>query len=116
LRRLVTDPISGQLLDYGRRTYTVPKPLAHYLAATHQTSRAPHSHVPANRCDIDHHQAWAQGGHTDRHNLIPLDRRWHRAKTHAGYTYNVDDNGVITWTSPHGLTAISHPPDFALGP
>jgi hypothetical protein len=116
LRRLVTDPLTGALLDYGRSTYVVPKPLARYLVAAHQHSRGPHSSVPAARCDLDHRDPWSQGGPTDRDNMTPLDRRWHRARTHAGYRYETGRDGVITWTSPHGLTAKSHPPDFRLGP
>jgi hypothetical protein len=116
LRRLVTDPLTGQLLDYGRSTYVVPKPLARYLVAAHQQSRAPYASVPASRCDLDHDQPWSAGGATDRANITPLDRRWHRAKTHGGFTYQRHPDATITWTSPLGPATRSHPPDFRLGP
>jgi hypothetical protein len=33
IRRLVTDPLTGHLLDYGRKTYEVPQRLREFLIA-----------------------------------------------------------------------------------
>jgi len=41
IRRLVTDPVTGHLLDYGRRTYEVPQPLRDYIVARDRTCRFP---------------------------------------------------------------------------
>src|SRR5262249_208428 len=40
-RRLVTDPLSGQLLDYGRTTYRPPAPPTHFLPPPHQHHPSP---------------------------------------------------------------------------
>jgi Domain of unknown function (DUF222) len=117
LRRLIIDPENGQLLDYGRKTYVVPPALADLLIAKHVTSAGPHSRIDATGCDIDHNKAWDNGGATNPINNTPVDRRWHRAKTHANWTYTKNpDTGVITWRSPTGLTCEIHPYDYRAGP
>ncbi|HWA67320.1 MAG TPA: DUF222 domain-containing protein [Mycobacteriales bacterium] len=116
LRRLVIDPADGHLLHYGRTTYVVPPPLADHLIALHRTSAAPYSSVPAGGCDMDHLRPYDDGGTTDPWNVTPLERRWHRGKTHAGWTYRKDPDGSVTWTSPAGQTLRIDPHDYRLGP
>jgi hypothetical protein len=101
-RRLVTDPHTGGLLDYGRTRYTVPRDVVDHLAGLHRTSVGPISQVRARACDIDHVQPWDRGGTTEPGNLTPLDRRWHRAKTLTGWSYTKARDGTVTWTSPKG--------------
>jgi hypothetical protein len=116
LRRLVTDPLTGYLLDYATTTYTVPPALADYLIAKNVTSAAPHSTVDARTTDMEHNIPYHQGGTTDRINTTPVERRWHRAKTHGHWTYQKHTDGVIIWTSPTGLTYQIDPYDYRLGP
>jgi hypothetical protein len=118
LRRLVIDPIGGRLLDYGTTTYLVPPPLADYLIAKNITSACPHSTVRADGCDMEHNVPHDRGGATNPLNTTPVERRWHRAKTHGGWTYAKDpDTDVVTWTSPNsGLTCEIHPYDYRAGP
>jgi len=112
LRRLVTDPLTGHLLDYGRNTYQVPAALADHLIAHSVRSASPHSGVPAAGCDMEHNQPFERGGRTDPLNVTPIDRRWHRAKTHARWTYVKSRDGTVTWTSPTGLTCTVTPYDY----
>jgi hypothetical protein len=115
LRRVITDPMTGHLLDYGRSTYRFPPDLAGYLTAKWVTSTGPGSTVPADRVDIDHGKPWDDGGTTDRANGNPANRRWHRAKTIGGWTVTqVNDTWV--WRSPLGLTYKTSPHDYRLGP
>lgn len=116
IRRMITDPDDGHCLNYGRRTYAVPPPLADHLIALHQTSAGPHSAVPAAGSDMDHNRPHGEGGITDPDNVTPLDRRWHRAKTHAGWTYVKNSDGSVTWTSPAGQIHRVDPHDYRLGP
>jgi hypothetical protein len=113
IRRLVTDPLTGHLLDYGQTTYTASPGLADYLIARNVTSAAPHSSVDAQGCDIEHNQPHTHGGPTSPANCTPVDRRWHRAKTHAHWTYTKTETGTITWTSPTGLTCQTDPHDYS---
>jgi hypothetical protein len=116
VRRLITDPHDGHLLHYGRSAYIVPPPLVDHLVAVHRNSAAPHSAVPAAGCDMDHNLPYDEGGTTDPWNVTPLDRRWHRAKTHAEWTYRKDADGSVTWTSPAGQSLRVDPHDYRLGP
>ena len=116
LRRLITDPLTGHLLDYGMTTYPVPPALADYLIAKHIHSAAPYSQVDARLTDMEHNTPHHHGGPTNERNATPVDRRWHRAKTHGDWTYTKDDTGVLTWTSPTGLTVRIDPHDYRLGP
>jgi hypothetical protein len=101
-RRFVTDPISGNLLDYGRETYLPPQQLVDFLTARDRTCRFPSCSQPARVTDIDHAQPWEEGGRTSAANLGLLCRRHHRMKTHDGWKLESHDDGSCTWTSPVG--------------
>jgi len=109
-RRLVTDPATGTLLDYGRRTYTPPAALVDFLLARDGTCRFPGCPRPAERCDLDHGVPWDDGGTTDSANMGPLCRRHHRLKTHTGWQLKRNPDASVTWTSPAGLTYRVPPP------
>ena len=53
-RRLVTDPVTGQLLDYGQDTYRPPKDLAAYVIARDQTCTFPsvRHEAPVDRVEV----------------------------------------------------------------
>jgi len=111
LRRLVTDPITGHLLDYGRRTYAIPQPLRDYITARDTTCRFPGCRRRSDLCQIDHAQPWNGGGQTNPANLGALCTRHHQLKTHAGWTItNNTPDGSCTWTSPQGRRYDHHPP------
>ena len=101
-RRFVTDPVSGNLLDYGRETYLPPQHLVDFLTARDRTCRFPSCSQPARVTDIDHAQPWEEGGKTSAANLGLLCRRHHRMKTHDGWKLQSHDDGSCTWTSPVG--------------
>jgi len=109
-RRLVTDPVTGALLDYGRRTYTPPADLTDFLLARDGTCRFPRCPIRAERCDLDHRVPWDQGGTTDRDNVGPLCRRHHRLKTHGRWKLRRSRDGTVTWTTRHGATYHVPPP------
>ncbi|HXU96707.1 MAG TPA: DUF222 domain-containing protein, partial [Jiangellaceae bacterium] len=100
-RRLLTDPVSGTLLDYGTRVYRPPKSLARHVAARDQVCCFPGCRQPAERCDLDHGVPYPHGP-TCEANLIPLCRHHHRAKTHGGWRWRRDDDGTVIWTAPTG--------------
>lgn len=103
-RRLVTDPVEGTLLDYGRRTYAPPAALAEFVRARDRSCRFPGCRVPAARCDLDHVRPFEAGGTTSAANLVTLCRRHHRLKTFTGWTLALDTGAGVSWTSPAGRT------------
>ncbi len=106
-RRWVTDPVTGHLLDYGRRTYRPPAPLADHIHARDTTRRFPGCARPATSCDLDHLQPYhpdrATGGPTSATNLGALCRAHHQLKTHHGWQTTRTPDGTDHWTSPRGL-------------
>ena len=119
LRRLITDPDTGYLLHHGQRTYRPPAALAAAVNARYLTTTGPGSTSLASTGDLDHDQPWqphADGGSTDPHNLHPVSRRWHQAKTHGHWTTTIHPDGTVEWTSPHGKKHHSHPHDYRTGP
>ena len=102
MRRLVTDPLTGHLLDYGRKTYAIPDRLRDFITARDRTCRFPGCRRKAANCQVDHADAWSDDGETSRSNTGALCTRHHQLKTHAGWTItNSQTDGSCTWTSPH---------------
>ncbi|CAN2178049.1 HNH nuclease [Candidatus Nanopelagicaceae bacterium] len=101
-KRFITDPQTGNLLDYGRQSYEPPQALIDFLIARDRTCRFPGCRRSAALSDIDHAQSWESGGRTSPDNLGALCRRHHRLKTHDGWNIESRPDGSCTWTSPLG--------------
>jgi Domain of unknown function (DUF222) len=114
-RRLVTDPVSGELLDYGRTTYRPPRDLAEFVMARDQVCVFPHCSRPAHRCHLDHRVPYAVGGGTSPGNIGVLCERHHICKHQAGWRVRRDADGTHIWTSPTKHRYRSRPPDPPAG-
>jgi hypothetical protein len=111
MRRLVTDPLTGHLLDRGRSTYAVPAALRDFVVTRDGTCRFPGCSRRAGLAQIDHAVPWDQGGTSDRANLGALCVRHHQLKTHAGWTITASaEDGSASWRSPAGLDYEHSPP------
>ncbi|HEY3632788.1 MAG TPA: HNH endonuclease signature motif containing protein [Jatrophihabitantaceae bacterium] len=110
-RRILTDPVTGQILDYGRRTYRPPRVLTDFVVARDHTCIFPHCNRPARSCEIDHGKDWRSGGQTCEHNLHPLCTRHHHAKHNTGWRVKRQPDGSYLWTDPTSHTYTGHPPD-----
>lgn len=108
-QRLVTDPLSGAVLDVGRTRYRPPAALADHVRHRDGTCVAPHCSTPAHACDLDHTEPYEAGGPTADHNLNPACRRDHHLKTHAGYRLTQDAPGCFTWRTPTGHAYTTRP-------
>lgn len=101
-KRFITEPQSGNLLDFGRESYQPPQVLKDFLIARDRTCRFPGCRRSALLSDLDHAQSWESGGSTSRDNIGALCRRHHRLKTHDGWQIESFPDGSCTWTSPLG--------------
>ncbi|QXV58033.1 HNH endonuclease [Amycolatopsis sp. TNS106] len=110
LRRIITDPLSGQILDLGRDRYRPTAGLDEFVRVRDRECRRPGCHRPAQTCDLDHALPWQHGGHTTHTELIDLCRRDHRLKDEPGWTYRLAENGTLTITTPTGHSYDSTPP------
>ncbi|MBW0252618.1 HNH endonuclease signature motif containing protein [Cellulomonas sp. PS-H5] len=127
-RRLVTDDLSGTVLDVGRTTYRPPAALADHVRHRDRTCTFPGCPVPAHHCDLDHTEDWAPApddphppGTTSHTNLGPTCPRHHRAKHHARFTLQQPEPGTHDWTDPTGHTyrtrpGTDHPTQHLTGP
>ncbi|MGH8825000.1 MAG: DUF222 domain-containing protein [Jiangellaceae bacterium] len=104
-RRLLTDPATGALLDYGQTRYPPPADLVEHVIARDKTCRFPTCSQPARRCQIDHTiPAGSTGWSTSAGNTGPLSAGCHNSKTHAGWHLEQPEPGRYTWTAPTGHT------------
>ena len=105
LRRLVCDPLTGALLDYGRTTYHPPAALADHVLVRDQTCRLPGCRQPAQRCELDHVEPFRPGhdtgGTTSATNLCLVCKHHHRAKDGGEFLLRRTADGY-DWTSPLG--------------
>jgi len=72
------------------------------VEAVAHTCVFPGCRIPARNSDLDHRQAWSNGGPTQKDNLEPLCRHDHQLK-HAGWKLDKLATGEYQWTSPLGL-------------
>jgi hypothetical protein len=115
-KRLLTDPVSGALLDHGRSTYRPPQALADYVRARDQECRNPICRRRALSCELDHALAWDHGGHTVHTNLWAGCPHDHHLKHHPGWTVTLNPDGSMTWTTPTGHRYTSEPWNYPTAP
>ena len=113
-RRIITDPLTGAVLDVGRTTYTPPAPIARHVRVRDRRCARPGCDVPAERCDLDHTieyhgpPATEPGtptpppGTTSTGNLGPLCPHDHHLKSGAGFVLRQTSPGVFDWLTPTG--------------
>jgi len=112
-RRLLTEPVSGRLLDFGTTRYRPPAHLAEHVITRDQTCRGPGCRVPAHRCDLDHTEPFnpdAGTGPTSADNLGPECRSHHRLKQRPGWSLTQARDATFTWRTPSGHTYTTRPP------
>jgi hypothetical protein len=106
-RYTITDP-DGQVVSNGTTRRRPNQAMKRAVEAKARTCVFPGCRMPARECDIDHNQAWNDGGATTECNLAPLCRHHHVIK-HRGWTITQPKPGSYTWTSPLGHTYTTGP-------
>ncbi len=107
-RRIVTDPLSGNVLDVGRTRYPPPPYLADHVKTRDRTCVTPGCDQDADRCHLDHRDPYRPGrptgGATSADNLNPLCEHHHRAKDGGGCHLAKTSDGSYEWTTALGRT------------
>ena len=114
-RRMVTDPVTGHLLDYGRRIY-LPEPLRNYVLARDGGCRTPGCTTQTeSRMQMDHPTPFPQGP-SNPANTGGLCITCHQLKT-DGHSDIPDSHadGSCTWRSGWGQTVHVPPRAFLPG-
>lgn len=111
-QRLVTDPLSGAVLDVGRTRYRPTAAIADHVRARDRTCVQPACSAPAASCDLDHTREFhaRRGrdpsdetlGTTSADNLEPLCHRDHLVKTEGGFRLRQRAPGEFVWVTPTG--------------
>jgi hypothetical protein len=83
-------------------TYTPNRAMRRWLKARDGRCRWPGCTNPVQRADLDHTQAWVDGGPTSIANLAHLCRRHHLMKHTTAWRVRQLPGGVLEWTSPLG--------------
>ncbi|MBW0107062.1 hypothetical protein I4I78_31995, partial [Pseudonocardia sp. KRD-291] len=109
-KRLVTDPLSGALLDHGRTTYRPPPALADFVDARDQYCRFPTCTRRVR--ELDHHHRFSDDGHTMDANLNGYCPTHHLLKEHQNWHVLTHPDGRLTWITPTGLRYTSDPYDY----
>ncbi|MDN5748589.1 MAG: HNH endonuclease, partial [Pseudonocardia sp.] len=115
-RRLVSDPLSGALLDHGRTTYHPPAALAEFVRGRDVYCRFPLCRRRALDAELDHTTAWTDDGVTSDENLYAACPHHHMLKHHGGWTVVQQPDGRITWTTPTGHSYTTEPHDYRTDP
>ncbi|MDX6226875.1 MAG: hypothetical protein QOI76_265 [Frankiales bacterium] len=116
-QRWVVEAVDGHLLDQGTRCYVPKAGLERYVRARDKRCRFPGSTRSAGPAQLDHSVPYdrsgkGKGGATSARNLAALACHGHRAKTHGGFSYTQDANGVLDWTTPLGRKYRTRPHDY----
>jgi Domain of unknown function (DUF222) len=100
-RRLLTDPVSGTVLDYGRTRYPPPPDLVDHVVARDRTCRWPGCDRPAATAEIDHTTPYPDGA-TAADDLGPFCKSHHIGKHHSRWRVRQPEPGRFEWISPTG--------------
>jgi hypothetical protein len=108
MRRIVTDPVDGHLLDYGTRVY-LPDKLRQFAVARDGTCQGPCCNQPAARSQLDHIDPF-EPGPSNTANTAMRCKRDHDIKTAGDITileHRAD--GTCRWRTRHGQTGLTPP-------
>jgi hypothetical protein len=99
-RYTITDD-EGRVVHNGTTRRRPTADQARQVEARNPTCVFPGCRMPASDCDLDHNQAWSEGGPTEVENLAPLCRHDHVIR-HGGWAIKQPRPGIYQWTSPLG--------------
>ena len=116
-RRILTDPKSGLVKDYGTTRYRPPQALADYIRTRDGRCYEPNCLRSAWRGDLDHVRNSPAGpsprpdpnGDTSATNLGAGCRPGHITKSAPGWVVTCPSEGTFVWTTPTGHEYTRHP-------
>ncbi|MDP1932385.1 MAG: DUF222 domain-containing protein [Gammaproteobacteria bacterium] len=97
----VLEDFSGNVLDIGRRTRTIPPSIRRALQIRDGGCRFPGC-CESRYVDAHHVRHWCDGGETKMDNLVLLCRHHHRLLHQEGYEIKRGADGVFEFVTPQG--------------
>jgi len=98
------------VLEYGRATRTVSRPLFRALVVRDGGCRYPGCDRPVSWCDAHHVVHWRHGGHTALDNLVLLCARHHQVVHAPGWTAALTPDATFVVRTIDGVERRSSPP------
>jgi len=99
-----TPATTGEILDIGRLSRTVPRPIRRALVARDGGCAFPCCGRPPRWCHAHHIWHWSKGGPTALHNLVLLCGAHHRLIHHHGWQVRLDpDTGLPRFRAPRWI-------------
>jgi hypothetical protein len=102
------DDATGQTLDVGRRTRSIPPAIRRALRGRQPTCAFP-SCGHRRFLDAHHVEHWLDGGETKLSNLVHLCRLHHRLVHEDGYTVHLRADGQPLFRTPAGMPIVPVP-------
>ncbi|GAA4193896.1 DUF222 domain-containing protein [Gryllotalpicola kribbensis] len=109
LKRILTDPITGAVLNFDRTSYRIPAGLRRVLRIRDGHCRAPACTLSSRYTDVDHAVDYARGGPTSLANTSELCEGHHYVKHEGGWSLTQYADGVQDWRAPSGRTYRTYP-------
>lgn len=106
-RRIVTDPVSGQILAFGTKLYRPPQLMRNRVISRDKYCRFPNCSKRAEQCDLDHVKPFGSAGLTADENQVCLCRAHLRIKHQTMWRLRMLDSGYAEWTTPTGRTYLT---------
>ena len=101
---------TGEILDIGRLSRTVPRPIRRALIARDGGCAFPGCGRPPRWCHAHHIWHWSKGGPTALHNLVLLCGAHHRVIHHHGWEVWLDpDTGLPLFRAPRWIDPDQRP-------
>jgi hypothetical protein len=110
LRRIITDPLTGQAQDLGRTPYRPTASTAEFVRVRDRECRRPGCTRPAHACEADHIVDERDGGPARTASLAAFCSCDYHLKDEPGWQYDMSEDGTLTITTPAGLVHRSTPP------
>ncbi|PWF26432.1 HNH endonuclease [Ancrocorticia populi] len=108
LRRVLTDPVTGEVTKIDTRKREFTGPLRRALVLRDQQCRTPWCNAPI--AHLDHAHPYAKGGHTSAGNGTGLCARCNYTKENPGWHHTPTNTSTRNITTPTGHTYNSTPP------
>ncbi|QPZ37886.1 HNH endonuclease signature motif containing protein [Paramicrobacterium chengjingii] len=105
--RVLTDPLTGAHRHTDPKKYRLSEKMKREIRLRDVTCDFLECNAPAIYCDIDHIQAWEDGGLSTAANLHALCRRHHTLKHTTNWTPRRLPDGRVQWTSPTGINYVT---------
>ncbi len=111
--RVITDPVTGRVLDMDRRSRKATKAQREWLLMIHGTCTRDGCRHPAAESDVDHWDAFhgPRRGATDVGNLHPFCPPENQLKEKSRFRFRRRPDGTVQLISPTGFATASPPPE-----